>query len=199
MAVNTYAALQNAIVRWARKTGDMEFSDTVPDFIRLCESKLNMRLRVREQEANATLTPTDGVCALPGDYLTWRTVKVGADTLSYISPLQTDVFKTAGTPRHFSITGDELTIWPSGPGVVTLGYYKKIPALTTAATSNWLLAKAPQLYIYGSLLEAAPFTGEDARMGLWGQGYEQAIMDLIKDDEKARYFHPIIRTAGAAP
>jgi hypothetical protein len=199
MAVNTYAALQNAIVRWARKTGDMEFSDTVPDFIRLCESKLNMRLRLGAQETSASLTPVDGVCTLPADYLTWRSVKVGTTTLSHISPLQTDAYETAGTPRYFSIAGDELTVWPSGSGVVTLGYYAKIPALTTTGTTNWLLTKAPQVYIYGSLLEAAPFIGEDARMGLWGQSYEQAIMELIKDDEKARYFHPVIRIASCTP
>jgi hypothetical protein len=199
MATDTYAALQNAIVRWARRTGDMEFSDTVPDFIRMCESKINMRLRLAEQEATATLAPVDGVCDLPANYIAWRSVRVGDATLSQISPEQTDGFRTAGTPRHFSIVGDDLLLWPPGAGDVTLGYYAKVPALTTSAPSNWLLTKAPQVYIYGSLIEAAPFTGEDARMGLWVQSFEQSIMDLIKADEKARYFSPVIRAMGAAP
>ena len=194
-----FTSLQVAIASYARRNGDAEFAAMVPTFIEMCESKLNMRLRVAEQETSSTLTPTDSVCTLPTDYLAWRSVKVGDDTLSHIAPEQTDAFDYAGTPKHFSIVGDDLVLWPTTSSDAVLGYYKKIPSLTISAATNWLLTKAPQAYIYGSLVESAPFIGEDARMPMWMQSYEQAIMDLIKADEKYRYFSPVMRVTGYFP
>lgn len=194
-----YTSLQGTIINYARRAGDVEFATLIPTFIEMCESKLNMRLRLAEQETETTLTPTNGVAALPADYLAWRTVKVGTDVLSHISPEQTSRFDYAGTPEYFAIVGDDLVLYPTSSSSVTLGYYKKIPALSTSAATNWVLTKAPQAYIYGSLLEAAPFLGEDQRMPLWMQSFEQSLMDLIKADEKVRFFHPVVRVMGDYP
>jgi hypothetical protein len=46
-----------------------------------------------------------------------------------------------------------------------------------AETTNdhWLIVNAPDLPLYGALLEAQPFILSDARVPLWGSLYESAL------------------------
>ena len=43
---------------------------------------------------------------------------------------------------------------------------------------NWLLTIAPDLYLYGALLESAPYIKEDGRIQTWGLGFTSALSDL---------------------
>jgi hypothetical protein len=56
-------------------------------------------------------------------------------------------------------------------------YRANIPPLAANST-NWLLALAPDLYLYGALLESAPYIKEDARIQTWGLGFTSAMADL---------------------
>ena len=71
MAITTYSELQSAIARWLARD---DISGNIPDFITLFETAANRRLRVQQQEAVTTLTPSSGSVALPSDYLSWRRV-----------------------------------------------------------------------------------------------------------------------------
>jgi hypothetical protein len=66
-------------------------------------------------------------------------------------------------------------------------YWRKFPALTSVAPSNWMLLNAPDVYLYGSLLELEPFVQNDARIAVWGAGYAKAIEDLQFADDKDRH------------
>jgi hypothetical protein len=57
-------------------------------------------------------------------------------------------------------------------------YRKNIPALTASNTTNWLLDLAPDLYLYGVLMESAPYIKEDDRLQIWGLGYSSALDGL---------------------
>ena len=61
---------------------------------------------------------------------------------------------------------------------IEMVYRKTVPALTSSAATNWLLTFAPDLYLYGTLREAAIFMQEDERITLWAQGHASA-MDAI--------------------
>lgn len=203
MALDTYANLQTAIISYAFRTGDTEFTAAVPDFITLTESRLNRVLRVREMEASATLTLTNSAGTLPSDYLEFR--RVVANT-SPATPLElvTPDFAAAeygttysGYPMHFTIIGSTLTVYPSTTATVALSYYQKIPALATA--TNWLLTKAPELYLYGALVEAAPYMMDDQRANVWGTLFQKALKDLQDADTSARYSRATARVSGPTP
>ena len=158
MAFDSYANLQLTIAVWLMRD---DLTSNIPDFITLCEARCNRRLRVREMEVSATLTPVNNVCTLPSDFLEARSVRASSDPVSVLTPLSLDMaadsFNTAGYPFHYTIQGNSLaTRAPSTLGV-TLDYYGKIPALSNSNTTNWLLAKAPEISLYGSLLKSAPF------------------------------------------
>src|SRR3954469_10493969 len=108
MAITTYAELQTAITNWLDRT---DLSSRIPEFIALYESKVNRRLRVRQQITSTTLTPSSGSASLPSDFLEWKRVTWAGSTkqeLEYVSPLQFDGIDTdspSGTPARFTIEG----------------------------------------------------------------------------------------------
>src|SRR3954453_23260985 len=86
MAITTFAELQTAIGNWPDHS---LFAARTPEFIALFEASANRRLRVREQEASATLAPSSGAAPLPADYLMWRRVTWTGATrveLQYVHP-----------------------------------------------------------------------------------------------------------------
>lgn len=70
---------------------------------------------------------------------------------------------------------------PSSPSSIRWGdgYYRQIPPLSAAAPTNWLIAKAPELYLYGVMAEAYRFQKDEARNQKWladGMSFLQALM-----------------------
>jgi hypothetical protein len=81
----------------------------------------------------------------------------------------------------------ELYPIPDAQGAVFLNYTRKVPALSDSATTNWLLTDAPDVYLYGSLLHAAPYLHEDNRVNVWAQLYGAAVKQLNEQSDKAKY------------
>lgn len=200
MALDTYANLQTSITTYAMRTGDEAFEAQVPTFIALCESRLNSALRTSDMETVATLTTTGGVADLPADFLQYRAIGDGLRNVNQVSPsFVSDVYGGGTSDATFSIIGGKLYSRSLGHPNLTMVYYAKIPPLSDANPTNWLLAKAPQLYLYGSLLEAMPFGMDDQRMTTWGTLFDRALSDLIKADQLSRYGTANIRVRGATP
>lgn len=204
MPFSNYSELQAAVVTWAMRTGDTEFTAQVRDFIGLAEWRIARRLRVAQMETTATLTPDgSGVIALPADFLEWRSVlptSTGYDALSFVPPdAMAEWLPRGGVPRYFSVRGSSLYTYPAASGNVKVIYYAKPPALSDDSPTNWLLQKAPDLYLYGSLLEAAPYMEEDGRMQTWATMFERALDDVKSTDIGARFANATARVRGPTP
>jgi hypothetical protein len=211
MALSTFSELKTSIATWAFRTGDDVFEAATPDFIAMCESMLNYGtadqepLRVQEMEEMVTIALTDGVGDLPDDYLQFRDVKEVGNPARPLEAAPTTWIngefpygETGIGCRYFYISGDTITTFPAVASI-TMRYFAKIPALSDAAPTNWLLAKAPNVYLFGSLLFAEPFTLNDQRAALHGTYFQQAIGGLKQSDRKARYARAKTRMAGPTP
>ena len=66
-------------------------------------------------------------------------------------------------------------------------YYQKIPALSASNTTNWLLTAHPDVYLYGALMQSAPYLDDDQRMQVWSTLYGNAVQAVNQESEKARY------------
>jgi hypothetical protein len=193
MSLTDYAGLQASIASWLMRD---DLTAAIPDFISLAEADMNNRLRLRAMLTTASMDATGG--ALPGDCLAVRSVEL-ADYghLGFASDAETAQFAVGyrgGAARWFSIDGDTLVVSPTqvGDGTVTLRYYARIPALSDSNTSNHVLAASPGIYLYGSLLQAAPYLLDDARMQTWGTLYTQALEGLQGADDAAEYPGPLV-------
>lgn len=196
----SYPDLLTAIPKWAWRTGDDDFEAAVPDLIALCEARTNRTLRLKEQETVAAVPLTSGVGELPSDFLEYRTIGDGQRGVGLVSPsFAADYYGPSSSDTAFTLVGDEIRSYSVGHPSLTMTYYAAIPPLSIASPTNWLLTKAPDVYLYGSLMEAAPFMMDDQRLATWGTLYDKAITDLKSADVMARYANGRVRVRSATP
>jgi hypothetical protein len=188
-----YTTLQDAVTEYLARDQDTTLIARIPTFIQNFEAKMNRALFVRQMEQRSSATVTAGVTdcefvLLPSDFQSMRRVRLSSVTgkpcLEFRSGTQMDEyrFKTqniVGQPVYFTIFGTEMELGPTPDQSYTLEmvYRKNIPALSSNS-SNWLLTMAPDAYLYGALLESAPYMKEDARIQVWGLGLKTALDDL---------------------
>lgn len=160
MAITNYSELQTSVTNWLSRTNDTNLQALYPDFITLAEAKFNRALRTRNQEASSTITPANGVCALPTDFLSIRRLYINTDDkleLEYLPPEQFYVKYPAGESgsKYYTIEGSNILLADktATTDLIVL-YHQKIPALTVSNTTNWLLTSHPDLYLYATLAEA---------------------------------------------
>ena len=204
MALDSYSSLKSSIADWLQ--GRTDILTTVDDFIDLAEAEFNRVMRVREMEATATLTlDGDGEATLPADYLAWRTVTALTDprreveysTPSYIEDTYPD--RPSGYPEVFTIRGSTILVAPITSSSIRFDYYQKIPALSDANTSNWLLAKMPGLYLHMSLKHAAIYLDEDALAQRYAALANSDLTALTSDDWSSRFNRASMRVSGPTP
>lgn len=194
MAISTYTELQTAVANWLDRD---DLSARIPEFIALTEARFNRLLRIRAMETEADQATAAGTrsYSLPADYRQMRTMHLTTSpitSLSYITPEIMDRIwagSTGGKPLSYTIKGNNVYLGPSPDAVYTIRflYYKKISALSSLAPTNSILTDAPDVYLYGCLLEAEPFLQNDARVQLWATAFQQAIADIQEQDEKDRH------------
>lgn len=188
-----YSSLQTAVTEYLARDQDTTLIARIPSFIQFAEAKFNRQLFVRQMESRVIavvdLTSSEPeFVALPSDFQSMRRARIssvtGKPSLEFRSGVQMDEFRfktadVAGEPRYFTVFGNEIELAPTPDQAYTIEmiYRANIPPLATNS-SNWLLALAPDLYLYGALLESAPYIKEDARIQTWGLGFSSALNDL---------------------
>jgi hypothetical protein len=187
--ITNYATLQSAIADYLNRA---DLTAQIQTFIQFAEADLNTRLRSREMIVNATATSDGQFVALPSDWLEAINMMIvgGQSPLRYITPDEADTIIKAQTftsTRFYSMTTGIIELVPPAVDDITIDmvYYGKIPALSTANTTNWLLTKAPDVYLYGALTHAAPFLMDDQRMGVFSQIYLARVQSLQDESQKA--------------
>ena len=161
MAITDYDTLQSAIADWLNRA---DLTSQIQTFIQLAESDLNTRLRTREMIVRAQATSDEEFVQLPTDWLEAINIQLvdGKSPLRYVSMDQADIIVarqefTSVTFYSIMDSAIELVPAPSDDVEIEMVYYKKIPALSDTNTTNWLLTKAPDIYLYGALSHASPF------------------------------------------
>ena len=191
MALTTYAELKTSIGDWLNRS---DLTSVIPDFISLAEAQIERTLRARQMivRANASFDAQYG--AVPSDFLEAKSLKLTSTNpqspLSFLSIDALDAEMTkytgSGKPKFFGVVGGQLRIVPTPDATYTteLTYYAKLAKLSNSNTSNWLLVSSPDIYLYGALLQAAPYLQDDARIQTWATLYERALNDLQTADDR---------------
>ena len=103
------------------------------------------------------------------------------------SPIQSANADMRSTPKGFWISGNTLNLIGSQDVSYSMVYFAGVPSLSASNPQNWLILSAPNVYLYASLLESAPFIRDDDRINIWGSAYLNAMNALKTQDEFARY------------
>lgn len=191
--ITDYTSLQTAVTEYLARDQDTTLISRIPTFIQFAEAKFNRQLFVRQMEQRATAVVNTASAepefiSLPTDFQSMRRVRLsgvtGKPCLEFKSGTQMDEYRfgmsdVSAQPRYFTVFGDEIELAPTPDAAYTIEmiYRSSIPPLASNA-SNWLLTLAPDLYLYGALLESAPYIKEDGRIQTWGLGFTAALNDL---------------------
>jgi hypothetical protein len=190
MAVITnYANLQSTIADYLNRA---DLTSQIQTFIQFAEADLNTRLRDRQMIVRAEATSDQEYVQLPSDWLEAINLQIvgGTSPLRYITLDESDIVNSTRaltSPSFYSLMNGAIELVPP-PAVsidIEMVYYGKIPSLSDAAPSNWLLVKAPDIYLYGALTHAAPFLMDDARMQTFGQIYLARVQSLQDESQKS--------------
>jgi hypothetical protein len=192
MALTTYTELKTSIGDWLNRS---DLTTAIPDFISLAEAQVERTLRTRQMivRANASFDAQYG--AVPSDFLEVKSLKLTSTNpqtpLQFLSidALDNEAanYTASAKPKFFGVVGGQFRIVPTPDSNYTteLTYYAKLTKLSSSVASNWLLSSSPDIYLYGSLLQAAPYLQDDARIQTWATLYERALNDLQTADDRS--------------
>lgn len=152
-------------------------------------------LRSRKMITRSLATIDTQYSAVPSDYLEVRSLKVTSSSpvepLTFVSIEEMDNMDAqstaGGIPRYFTIVGNQIRVHPTPDGEYTteLVYYSKISKLSDSVSSNWILTSHPDVYLYGALIQAAPYLKDDERVNIWSTLYAAGMDALRVSDERA--------------
>jgi len=187
--ITNYSTLQSAIADYLNRA---DLTSQIQTFIQFVEADLNTRLRCREMIVRANATSDQEYVQLPADWVEAINLQIvdGASPLRYVTLDEGDIINKAQVLTQVSVYSlmngaIELIPAPSDNIEIEMVYYGKIPALTDVNTTNWLLTKAPDVYLYGALVHAAPFLMDDQRIPVFGNIYLKRVEELNQESQKS--------------
>jgi hypothetical protein len=193
VSIGTYAQLRTAIADWLNRD---DLAAVVPSFIALAEADINRALRDYRMEKRSTATLDAQYSALPGDWmetirlsLTGSTSRIELASDGALAEMRAMRGDIVGKPTHYAHTAGGLELFPTPDQTYTaeLVYFSRVPALSDTNTTNWLLTASPDVYLYGSLVQSAPYLKDDARAAVWAGLYQNAITNLNSASERSRH------------
>mgnify|MGYP003649754759 FL=1 len=201
MAISNYSELQTAVANWLDRD---DLAARIPEFIALCEARFNRSLRIRAMEtldiSVDTVSGTSTV-ALPTGYVQMRDISLITSPITQLQYLTPEIMNRlnagsfTGKPETYTIIANNILFGPTPDSAydISMLYYKTFDALTDAAPTNWVITNAPDVYLYGALLEAEPFLMNDQRVQLWATALTQSITTLQEQDNKDRHSGSALR------
>ncbi len=188
MAVITnLSTLETAVADYLARD---DLSTFIPNFVQNAENKLYRSLNLRNEETTLNVAISSGVAAVPSDFKALKLAYFDSEPAQLLQWVSlTELYRdypersTASLPHVISRQGGNFIFGPSSMNGNLLGvYYAKQDPLRTTDPS-WYVTNAPEVLLYGSLLEATPFIMNDERIPVWRAMYEESVAALeIEED-----------------
>lgn len=194
MSIASYSDLITAIgANWLHRGTSMD--TVIPDLISLAEARIYRELRVRQMETTLSVTIASGVAAIPTGYRELKFAYLDGSPTTKLARKDAEFIyqnyptrASGGTPKFIARDGSNFIFGPYPTDGDTLKgtYYKRLPALSVSNTTNWLTDDCPDLILWASLCEAAPYVMDDERVALWESKYANAKAKAQResDDEE---------------
>jgi len=187
--ITNYATLKSTIADYLNRA---DLTSQIETFIQFAEADLNTRLRCREQIVRAEATSSAEFVQLPADWLEAINLHIvgGQQPLRYVTLDEADIINKEQiytAPHFYSLMNGAIEIIPEPADDIDIEmiYYAKITSLSDVNTTNWLLTKAPDVYLYGALTHAAPFLVDDQRIPVFAQIYIARVQALQDESQKS--------------
>lgn len=198
----TFTTLQEDIRRYLERgatyASDPVVYEQIPRLINLAERRISRELKVQGfiNVVTGTLAPGTAVYSKPDRWRDVVSINIGTGNQNntrkvlfsrayeYLLSYWPDRSQTEEPIFYADYDYDHWLIAPTPDAEYPFEilYYELPPLLDDSVQTNWLTEYAPQLLLYGSLLEATPFLKNDERIGIWQQMYDRAAAMLNGED-----------------
>lgn len=190
MAITSYAELQAAAANWLVR-GDL--TARIPEFITLAEARLNRLLRTRLAEVEVTVTTSPGArrAPLPPGFTEplrlWLACGETRTELPFRPAELIGPRGPMGAPQAWSVDGAWLVLdRPADAARTLILRMLRRYQLSEAQPANDLLTDSPDVYLFATLCEAAPFLRDVDLAGAYDRRLAQAIDDLNAKEARSR-------------
>lgn len=198
----TFTTLQEDIRRYLERgatyASDPVVYEQIPRLINLAERRISRELKIQGfiNVVTGTLTIGQSVYAKPDRWRDTVSMNIGTGNQNntrkvifsrayeYLISYWPDRTATDEPIFYSDYDYDHWLIAPTPDAEYPFEilYYELPPLLDDVVQTNWLTEYAPQLLLYGSLLEATPFLKNDERINVWQQMYDRAAAMLNGED-----------------
>lgn len=197
MYTMTYSSLLEDVRRYLERgftaESDQIVYEQLPRLITLGERRISRELKI-QGFIRAVTTPLQTGVATYRKPDRWRDtvsmtlngVPIFARAYEYCRNYWPDEAQTA-TPQFYADYDYNhwlITPTPNADSTLEVMYYEQPRFLGEDFQTNWLTEYAPDLLLYATLLEAAPFLKKDERIATWQQMYDRAAQALNGEDLK---------------
>lgn len=193
MPFSNLTELKAAVTGWLHR----DLAAQIPDFITLAETRINRiaQVRLMENEVPLVLAAGARTIALPVGFTSPLAVWLGSthrEPLHAATPEALPVTTGSGCPQYWAIDGANLAFErPADVARTVTLRYRGGFKLSDAAPTNALLTKYPDLYLYGTLLQAAPWMRDNDALPLWNEMFNQAVREVNAVESRARAAAPL--------
>ncbi len=178
----------------------------IEKFITLAEAEIRRKVRVAAMiTTDDAFSQSSQSTALPTGWLSFLAVCLDSEhgrRLDYMPPQRlrsSTLWDATGEPRAYTIEGQNIVVAPFTAATLHLVYYEAFTALSDANTSNWLSTNAYDVYLNGTLKYAARWAMDDANEAKYTVEFNQGITELNREQQRARFTHPLKATGGITP
>lgn len=198
----TFTTLQQDVRRYLERgttyASDPVVFEQIPRLINLAERRIARELKVQGfiNVVTGTLQSGVAVYAKPDRWRDTVSINIGTGAQNntrkvlfsrayeYLLSYWPD---RSATDRPIFYSEYDYTHWllaptPDADYPFEVLYYELPPLLDDTVQTNWLTDYAPQLLLYGTLLEATPFLKNDERIPVWQSMYDRAAAMLNGED-----------------
>jgi hypothetical protein len=210
----TYDELVTNIRNYMETDANVLSNPVINTFILMTENKIlrEIDLEVFRQNSIGGLTAGNRFLTMPSDILTHRYMLI-RDTntneetfldfrdVSFLKEYWEDSSQI-GKPKYYGVWNQNTFLLAPTPNVsysVELGYIRKPAGLTPSNQTTWLSLNAPEVLLYGCLVQAYSYTkGPLDMLGYFANSYKEALAGLGIEQQGRRrrdeYRDGLIRT-----
>jgi hypothetical protein len=193
-----YGTLQTAVTEWLWRTGDTQVQGRADAFIDFFEKKFKRKQRTQQMEETDTTALATASVPLPLGYLEMVRLQIVSQKqpLTYVTPAIAAVMdaSTQGVPggvaRYYTVLSGQVIITPQAyspaGGTLEMVYYSFTQLKDAPLGVNWLVIDHADIYLYGSLMQAAAYIDDKEMVAFWKAGLDEAMDELLKADNRAK-------------
>ena len=207
----TFASLQVDLRRYLERgftlADDPYVYEQLPRLINMAERRIARDLKIQGFIVAVTTPLSVGVSTYAKPNRWRETISMTTKDGNTVTPVYTRSYEycrsywpddtQTGQPQFYA--DYDYTHWllvptPNDTYDLEVLYYELPVLLDDATQTNWLTDYAPNLLLYGALLEATPFLKNDDRIATWQNYYQSAANALNTEDLKKILDRDSVRT-----